>query len=137
MEEKKNKPPQNARNEENKQKHNKGHSTNKNITNINTEDKLPHSDKKEEKNNNNKKVTFKEDIKYNTRSATSSKERRKNTVKRKSPRLAKIQRRVKMMSTTSEEYENNKGIRYYIRRQTKTKNDVKAESQPIPDITVL
>ena len=41
-----------------------------------------------------------------------------------------------MTSTTSEEYENNKGIRYYIRRQTKTKNDVKAESQPIPDITV-
>ena len=41
-----------------------------------------------------------------------------------------------MTSTTSEEYENNKGIRYYIRRQTKTKKDVKAESQPIPDITL-
>ena len=41
-----------------------------------------------------------------------------------------------MTSTTSDEYENNKRIRYYIRNQTNTKNDVKAESQPIPDITV-
>ena len=31
---------------------------------------------------------------------------------------------------------SNKQIRYYIRNQTKTKNDAQAESQPIPDITV-
>ena len=41
-----------------------------------------------------------------------------------------------MTSTTSDEYKNNKRIQYYIRNQTKTKNDVKAESQPIPYITV-
>ena len=58
MEEKKNNPPQNARKEETNQNLKKGHSTNKNITNIDTEDKLPHSDKKEENNNNNKMKTL-------------------------------------------------------------------------------
>ena len=40
-----------------------------------------------------------------------------------------------MTTTTTDEYEHNKQRRYYIRRQTTTKNDVKAESQPIPNIT--
>ena len=92
---------------------------------------------KKNTNNENKRVTFNEDIKYKTRSVTSSiNKRRKEKVKRKSPGLAKIQRRTRMTSTTSEEYKNNKRIQYYIRNQTKTKNIVKAESQPIPDITI-
>ena len=41
-----------------------------------------------------------------------------------------------MTSTTTDEYEHNKHKRYYIRRQTKSKNDVKTESQPIPDIKI-
>ena len=41
-----------------------------------------------------------------------------------------------MTSTTTDEYEHDKQRRYYIHRQTKSKNDVKAESQPIPDVMV-
>ena len=136
MEEKTYNPPQNVRKEETEANHNNGQSPHNNITDTNREEKIPHGDEKEEKINNNKKVTFKKDVKYKTRSVTTSQKRRKTTVKRKSPRLAKIQRRTNMTSTTTDEYEHNKHKIYYIRRQTKSKNDVKAESQPIPDIIV-
>ena len=119
MEEKKDDPPQNIRKEETETNSNNGQSSDKNITDTNEEEKLPHGDEKEEKINNNKKVTFKKDVKYKTRSVTASQKRRKTTVKRKSPRLAKIQRRTNMTSTTTDEYEDNKHKREYIRRQTK------------------
>ena len=127
----------------------KKYSLNKDIIQIdkNIEDIiLPHSERKEENNKNsnrkdveykNKQVTFKQDIKYNTRSVTSSiKKREKEKVKRKSPHLAKIQRRTILTFTTSEEYEDNKKIRHYIRNQTKIRNDAEAEIQPITDIKV-
>ena len=125
-------PPQRVRKEEAKENNN-GKTQNKTIPDTHKEDELPHGNEKEETNNNHKRVTFNKDVKYKTQSVT---KRAKIPKKRKSPRLAKIQRRTKMTSTTTEEYEHNKHRRYYIRNQTKSKNDVTAESQPVPDITM-